>query len=157
MPPASPAPVRGSTRRAGWLALAPLALVMCGGSSSDVAHDAGAATGHGADASGSADAGGSGSAPGDGETPDAPGSVLPGTDGASGAGVEATAPPPACPASDMGNTALGTDTPDATGMAVPAITYTNVGASGSYDRVVTSTVAPTCVANVCQKAAEAVS
>jgi hypothetical protein len=40
---------------------------------------------------------------------------------------------------------------------VNAITYTNVGAAGSYDRVVTSTVAPTCVANVCQKAAEAVS
>ena len=35
--------------------------------------------------------------------------------------------------------------------------YTNVGVAGSYDRVVTSTVAPTCVANVCQKATEDVS
>jgi hypothetical protein len=65
--------------------------------------------------------------------------------------------PPACGASDVGNMALGTDTPDATGTAVAAITYTNVGVAGSYDRVVTSTVAPTCVANVCQKTATAVS
>jgi hypothetical protein len=57
----------------------------------------------------------------------------------------------------VGNTALGTDTPDPTGTAVAAITYTNVGATGSYDRVVTSTVAPTCVANVCMKTATPVS
>ncbi len=38
-----------------------------------------------------------------------------------------------------------------------AITYTNVGVAGSYDKVVTSTVAPTCVANVCTKTAKAVS
>jgi hypothetical protein len=65
--------------------------------------------------------------------------------------------PAACPASDMGNTALGTDTPDPTGVAVSAITYTNVGASGSYDQVVTSTVAPSCVPNVCDKTPKAVS
>jgi Cell wall protein YJL171C/Tos1, C-terminal/Cell wall protein YJL171C/Tos1, N-terminal len=49
------------------------------------------------------------------------------------------------------------DTPDPTGTAVGAITYTNVGATGSYDRVVTSTVAPSCVPNVCDKTATPVS
>ena len=65
--------------------------------------------------------------------------------------------PASCAAADVGNTPLGTDTPDATGTAVSAITYTNVGVTGSYDKVVTSTVAPTCVANVCQKTAKDVS
>jgi hypothetical protein len=65
-------------------------------------------------------------------------------------------PPPACAATDVGNTPLGSDTPDATGTAATAITYTNVGVAGSYDKVVTSTMAPTCVANVCQKAPKAV-
>jgi hypothetical protein len=65
--------------------------------------------------------------------------------------------PADCPASDLDNTALGTDTPDPTGTAVTAITYTNVGATGSYDRVVTSTVAPTCTPDVCDKAATPVS
>jgi hypothetical protein len=74
-----------------------------------------------------------------------------------GEGASSPGTPLACAAAAVGNTPLGTDTPDATGTAVNAITYTNVGAAGSYDRVVTSTVAPTCVANVCQKAAEAVS
>ncbi len=78
------------------------------------------------------------------------GSVTTGTDGASGS-------PADCPASDVGNTPLGQDTPDPTGTAVDAITYTSVGAAGSYDQVVTSTVAPTCVANVCDKTAKAVS
>jgi hypothetical protein len=69
----------------------------------------------------------------------------------------AAATPAACAAADVGNTPLGKDMPDATGMAVDAITYTNVGVAGSYDKVVTSTVAPTCVANVCQKTAKNVS
>jgi len=46
---------------------------------------------------------------------------------------------------------------DATGTAVSAITYTNVGVAGSYDKVVTSTMAPTCVSNVCQKTPKTVS
>jgi hypothetical protein len=100
-----------------------------------------------------------GTLPDDGTGPDAMGtsSGSSGAGASSSGGAEASGPPSACPASDVGNTALGTDTPDATGMAVPAITYTNVGASGSYDRVVTSTVAPTCVANVCTKTANPVS
>ncbi|HLK37864.1 MAG TPA: DUF2403 domain-containing protein [Polyangiaceae bacterium] len=65
--------------------------------------------------------------------------------------------PPACAASDVGDTPLGVDMPDPTGTAVDAITYTNVGASGSYDQVVNSTVAPSCVPNVCDKTAKAVS
>lgn len=70
------------------------------------------------------------------------------------AGSPLTATVPAdCPESDVGNTPLGTDTPDPTGTAVTAITYTNVGAIGSYDRVVTSTVAPACTPGVCDKAA----
>jgi hypothetical protein len=75
----------------------------------------------------------------------------------SAVGLDGSAVPPACPASAAGNTPLGTDTPDATGTAVDAITYTGVGAAGSYDQVVASTVAPTCVANVCDKTAKAVS
>ncbi len=66
-------------------------------------------------------------------------------------------PPSSCPASDVGNTALGQDTPDPTGTAVAAITYTNVGVAGSYDQVVDSTVAPSCTPNVCDKTAKAVS
>jgi hypothetical protein len=82
-----------------------------------------------------------------------------GQDGAGGSGGDAGAgidgdvigTPSDCSASDVGNTPLGTDTPDATGTAVDAITYTNVGVAGSYDKVVASTMAPTCVSNVCQK------
>ncbi len=80
--------------------------------------------------------------------------------GAIEAGGDAAGPastPASCAAADVGNTPLGTDTPDATGTAVSAITYTNVGVTGSYDKVVTSTVAPTCVANVCQKTPKDVS
>jgi hypothetical protein len=57
----------------------------------------------------------------------------------------------------VGNTPLGKDTPDPTGTAVDAITYTNVGTTGSYDQVVSSTVAPSCVPNVCDKQAKSVS
>jgi hypothetical protein len=95
-----------------------------------------------------------GSDAGAGTAPDAADA---GSSGGAAGDAGASGPPADCPASDVGNTALGTDTPDPTGTAVPAITYTSVGTSGSYDRVVTSTVAPTCVANVCTKAATAVS
>jgi hypothetical protein len=81
------------------------------------------------------------------------------TRGAGNDAASSVAPgaPADCPASDVGNTPLGTDTPDPTGVAVNAITYTNVGAAGSYNQVVTSTVAPTCVANVCDTTPKAVS
>jgi hypothetical protein len=62
-----------------------------------------------------------------------------------------------CPASDVGNTPLGTDTPDPTGTAVDAITYTNVGTAGSYGQVVNSTVAPSCIPNTCDKTQKSVS
>jgi hypothetical protein len=71
--------------------------------------------------------------------------------------VDGGGAPPSCPASDVGDTPLGTDTPDPTGVAATAITYTNVGVAGSYDQVVTSTVAPSCVPNVCDKTPKAVS
>jgi hypothetical protein len=94
--------------------------------------------------------GGSGS----GETPDG-GAV------SADSGAQPTADgsdlPADCPASDVGNMSLGMDMPDATGTAVDAITYTGVGASGSYDQVVSSTMAPTCVANTCMKTPKAVS
>jgi Putative TOS1-like glycosyl hydrolase (DUF2401)/Glycine-rich protein domain (DUF2403) len=124
---------------------APLALVMCSpgaGSSTDAADaaaggtDAGAARGE--DGGASPTGTGDDSGPGTGE------------DGGSGA-------PADCPASDVGNSPLGQDTPDPTGTPVDAITYTNVGASGSYDQVVDSTVAPSCVPDVCDKTPKAVS
>jgi hypothetical protein len=147
-------------RAATYLGLAPLlGLVMCAGSH---AVPAGADSGAGAAGGGTgsaADASGAGSdataailgdaAQATGPSPDDAGTI---DDGST-----AITLPADCPASDMGNTALGTDTPDPTGTAVTAITYTNVGATGSYDRVVTSTVAPTCVANVCDKASTPVS
>jgi Tos1-like cell wall protein len=71
--------------------------------------------------------------------------------------VEGSAATTACPASDAGNIPLGKDMPDVTGTAVDAITYTNVGVAGSYDQVIASTVAPSCVPNVCDKTAKAVS
>jgi hypothetical protein len=71
--------------------------------------------------------------------------------------VDGAAPPASCPASDAGNAPLGTDMPDPTGTAVGAITYTNVGVAGSYDEVVNSTVAPSCVPNVCDKTPKMVS
>jgi Putative TOS1-like glycosyl hydrolase (DUF2401)/Glycine-rich protein domain (DUF2403) len=83
----------------------------------------------------------------DGGHGDGGGSVA--TDGSANGDDASSAAPADCPASDVGNTSLGQDTPDPTGTPVNAITYTNVGATGSYNQVVTSTVAPTCVANVC--------
>jgi hypothetical protein len=74
-----------------------------------------------------------------------------------GGAASAATLPPDCPASDLANTPLGTDTPDPTGTAVNAITYTNVGATGSYNQVVSSTMAPSCVANVCDKTPKQVS
>ena len=71
------------------------------------------------------------------------GSVPVGTIEAGGEAAGPASAPASCAAADVGNTPLGTDTPDPTGTAVNAITYTNVGATGSYDQVVTSTVAPT--------------
>ena len=44
-----------------------------------------------------------------------------------------------------------------TGVAVDAITYTGVGAAGSYGQVTNSTVAPSCVPNVCDKTPKDVS
>jgi hypothetical protein len=143
---------------------APLGLVMCSGSSTGVGIDAGAlrAGGGAGRASGSGggaspDSSASGAPPsgtgGGGSASGASGNGSIGTDGGAGAaGI-----PPACAASDVGNTPLGADMPDATGTAATAITYTNVGVAGSYDKVVTSTMAPTCVSNVCQKTPKAVS
>ena len=109
----------------------------------------GGSGGQGSSGGSSSNASGSGAGAGD----DASQGLEGGGDSALGAGDV----PAACAAAAVGNTALGTDTPDATGTAVSAITYTNVGVAGSYDKVVTSTVAPTCVANVCTKTAKAVS
>ncbi len=131
---------------------------MCSGSPAKDTSDGGAAhvgSDGSAVGSGGADAGTVGAGT-DGSTgnPDDDGSA--GDDGNAsvdgGAGI-----PAACAASAVGNTPLGTDTPDATGTAVNAITYTNVGATGSYDKVVSSTMAPSCVANVCNKTPEDVS
>jgi hypothetical protein len=136
----------------------PMALVGCSGSSTQVGPDGGESSrgASGVDATGSSR----------GPAKDAPTSTG-ATEGATGGvagdasnaleGGTATMTPAACPASDLGNTPLGTDTPDATGTAVKAITYTNVGVAGSYNRVVSSTMAPSCVSNVCQKSATAVS
>jgi hypothetical protein len=138
----------------------PLGLAMCSGSPAGVGADGGALHSgrSGGVPSGSGGGGGSGAASADasmsggGEGGD---SVLGSEGGADVPGTLAT--PAACAAADVGNTPLGKDMPDATGMAALAITYTNVGVAGSYDKVVTSTVAPTCVANVCQKTAKNVS
>ncbi len=137
----------------------PLVLVMCSGSPSGVSGDAGAPH----PGSGSGGGSGSGSGGGTGSTSDATaggddvispiGSIEAGREDALGT-IETPAACPAAAASDM---PLGKDAPDATGAAVNAITYTNVGATGSYDKVVTSTVAPTCVANVCTKTPKDVS
>ncbi len=138
-------------------ALSALALVMCG-SSAAVGTDAGVRRPGGGEG-GTGGSGGTGDAGADGSggvgAGRTGGDANGGEDGVDAAGALTT--PAACAAADVGNAPLGTDTPDATGTAVNAITYTHVGAAGSYDRVVTSTVAPTCVANVCTKAAQAVS
>ncbi len=135
---------------------APLVLVMCSGSPAGVSGDAGAQ--HPASVGG-------GSSSGGGTTGASDATAAGGDDVSSPivsieAGADALGPvetPAACAAAAAGNMPLGKDTPDATGMAVNAITYTNVGATGSYNKVVTSTVAPTCVANVCTKTAKDVS
>jgi hypothetical protein len=141
---------------------AALVLVMCSGSPAGVSGDGGAS--HPASRSGGPSGSGSGGGSSESVSDASAGDL--GGDGSSAiatgteAGGDALGPivtPSACPAADVGNTPLGTDMPDATGTAVNAITYTNVGVAGSYDKVVTSTVAPTCVANVCQKTAKAVS
>jgi hypothetical protein len=147
---------------------APLALVMCSGSSTG---GGGALPAENGGGSSGGPSGGSSSGPSTvGASPDATaggassGGTTSGEGGAGSdtgtgtdAGVGTGSPPRVCAASDVGDTPLGTDTPDATGTAATAITYTNVGVAGSYDKVVTSTMAPTCVANVCQKAPKAVS
>src|SRR5580658_9566598 len=130
--------------------VAPLALVMCSSSPPKDVSSGGplhAGSDSGTVGAGGADAGpgeGAGANDGDvgpeGSTGSAGGDANGGVDG--GTGIPAD-----CPASDVGNTPLGTDTPDPTGTAVNAITYTNVGATGSYDKVVSSTMAPSCVAN----------
>jgi hypothetical protein len=138
---------------------------MCSGSPAGVGPDGGASRAGssggassesgGSSAGGGAAGGGSSGAPTDANVGGGGDSSSDFEAGDDGAGANDT--PAACAAAAAGNTPLGTDTPDATGTAVDAITYTNVGVAGSYDRVVTSTVAPTCVANVCQKATEDVS
>jgi len=138
------------------LLAAPVGLAMCAGSQARPGGDSGAAGSPGIDASVTMGTGG-GDAAATVTGDSAPSDAGVGNNGEAGDGQDAASVPAACPASDVGNTALGTDTPDPTGTAVTAITYTNVGATGSYDRVVTSTVAPTCVANVCDKAATPVS
>jgi hypothetical protein len=131
----------------------PVVFVMCSGSPSGVSGDAGAP--HAGRGSG----GGSASSSGGAAATSAPDATASSDDATSPtaaveAGGDALGPiqmPAACAAAAVGNMPLGKDTPDATGMAVSAITYTNVGATGSYDKVVTSTVAPSCVPNVCTK------
>src|SRR5580658_4567743 len=138
------------------LLAAPVGLAMCAGSQARPGGDSGAAGSPGIDASVTMGTGG-GDAAATVTGDSAPSDAGVGNNGEAGDGQDAASVPAACPASDVGNTALGTDTPDPTGTAVTAITYTNVGATGSYDRVVTSTVAPTCTPNVCDKAATPVS
>lgn len=78
------------------------------------------------------------------------------TDGASNG-------PASCPASAAGNTPLGSDTPPATSRwkVTDAITFLNVGGSGSYDRVVDmapgSWPPPCSDPNACVKATKSVS
>ena len=132
----------------------PLGLVMCSGSSTTVGNDGGGL--HAGGAGGSSGGGGASETDANGPGIEGGSSGQGSPDGAEGegsAGVDADVmgTPADCPASNVGNTPLGTDTPDATGTAVDAITYTNVGVAGSYDKVVSSTMAPTCVANVCNK------
>jgi hypothetical protein len=146
-------------RSHGLVLAAALALVGCSGSSTvagavrgEVSGDAGGADGPGS----SVGPPGEDAQPSAGEPDGTTGDVA--TDGSNGfEGGTVTPTPTACPASDVGNTPLGTDTPDATGTAVKAITYTNVGAAGTYNRVVSSTMAPSCVSNVCQKSPKSVS
>jgi hypothetical protein len=133
------------------LMAASLGSLMCSGSRAKPGDDGGLPGAAAVDASTSADASG-----GD-ATAATTGDSAPSDAGTAGGGEGATSVPAACPASDVGNNPLGTDTPDPTGTGVAAITYTNVGATGSYDRVVTSTVAPSCTPNVCDKAATPVS
>jgi hypothetical protein len=143
-----------------------LGLVMCSGSSpanrggldaSDGVAQGGSSS-SGGGATGSSSGGASSGAPGGDDG--SPGTTA-GGDGAaassSGSPATEAGAPADCPASDMGNTALGTDTPDPTGTAVDAITYTAVGTAGSYDQVVSSTMAPSCVANTCNKTPKSVS
>jgi Tos1-like cell wall protein len=140
-----------------WLLLAaPVGLAMCAGSQGKPGSDGGANGVPVADASPSVGAG-SGDAAAAATSDAAPSDAGTSSLGETSDGQSTPSVPADCPASDVGNTALGTDTPDPTGTAVAAITYANVGATGSYDRVVTSTVAPTCVANVCDKTATPVS
>lgn len=161
-------PSLSHARRVFALAL-PLGLVMCSGgpmtasqgrpsSASGGEADAGTHVasegGTGASTSSGSSSGTNG---GDGAASSGTGSSGGGASSGSGSSSGGSGAPADCPASDVGNTPLGQDTPDPTGTAVDAITYTSVGATGSYDQVVTSTVAPTCVANVCDKTPKAVS
>ena len=59
--------------------------------------------------------------------------------------------PADCPASDVGNTALGTDTPDPTGVAVDAIHVHERRRTGSDGKITNETSAPTCTATVRDK------
>jgi hypothetical protein len=142
-----------------WRALVlamPLGLAMCSSQPPAGSTSPGSSEPSEAGVAPGADAGSTGST---GSTGARDGSVGPVDAGASGATGEdgAVGPPADCPASDVGNTPLGQDTPDPTGTAVAAITYTGVGTAGSYDQVTMTTVAPTCVENVCDKSPKAVS
>jgi hypothetical protein len=134
------------------------------GSAADAASSSHEETGAGSGVDGSTQGDALGTRRADGTVGTTGGDASPGPSDAGGTGTDATLAtlgdggvPASCPASDVGNTPLGTDTPDPTGVAVSAITYTNVGVAGSYDQVVSSTVAPSCVPNVCDKTPKAVS
>ncbi len=161
----------------------PLGLVMCGtqaGTGASSAGDAsatasssgtaGTASGGGSSGSGSGSGTSSGAATtgssgtstssggsSSGSTSSSGGSTS-SSSGSSGDATTADVPPADCPARAVGNTPVppGKDTPDPTGTAVNAITYTNIGAAGSYNRVVSATAPPSCT-SMCNKAATAVS
>lgn len=88
----------------------------------------------GARSSGGASAGGGGPSPSGGAS-----GATPGDGGGTGMGGSAAGgTPSACPASDAGNVATGTDVfvPNTGKQAVTSLTYTNVGATGQYAQVV---------------------
>jgi hypothetical protein len=151
------APAMAHARNALGLA-ACVALVMCGSSPGPAQGTASDASVLGRDGEATGPAGDGDVAPtaGDDAAGGSPGPSP--SEGGATAGGDA-GPPAACPASEAGNTPLGKDTPDPDpgASAVAAITYTNVGAAGSYNQVVNSTVAPSCTPNVCDKTPKSVS
>lgn len=108
-------------------------MTAAGGSagSSNAGGDAGAASATG----GTKGSGGNGGWSGQG----AGGTVAAGSGGtAANTGAGGATPPASCPASDAGNTPLGSDvfSPNTGKTAVTSLTYENVGATGAYAQVV---------------------